>query len=379
MGNLQVKSRRALVLGRGASGEAAAAELRRRGLDVEFADDLALVVASPGVPVKSELQLGCEELKRRGWRLLAVTGSKGKSSVVKVVADALSLAGMKAMPCGNYGRPVCDLVGEEPGWAVVEVSSFQLETTQLAGDTFEASAVLNVQEEHLDRHGDISVYGALKHRLASMSKVCFEGWEAKSSAELEGCACFAGFGELTAGSYFDNDVLRSNGACAVALMRAAGLSDAQIRRSFESFEPLPHRFQLVAEIDGVRYVDDSKATSVAALVAGVSMCKGSSVRLIAGGLPKGDDPKNALPILTERGKKVYLMGQCAEVFCAAWSKAVDCKVCGTLERAVADAMRDAARGETVLLSPGAASFDQFSSFGERGEAFASLVKKGKKE
>ena len=145
---------KALVLGRGVSGKAAAAELQRRGFDVDFAEGYSLVVASPGVPVKSELQLGCEELKRRGWKLLAVTGSKGKSSVVKVVADALNLAGRKAVPCGNYGRPVCDLIGEEPGWAVVEVSSFQLETTALANDTFEAAVVLNVQEDHLDRlHG----------------------------------------------------------------------------------------------------------------------------------------------------------------------------------------------------------------------------------
>lgn len=376
---MQCKTRRALVLGRGSSGEAAAAELRRRGYSVEFAEDLSLVVASPGVPVKSELQLGCEELLRRGWKMLAVTGSKGKSSVVKVVADTLNLAGMKAVPCGNYGRPVCDLVGEEPGWAVVEVSSFQLETTQLAAGTFEAAVVLNVQEEHLDRHGDVSVYCSLKRRLASMSKACFEGWEAKSSEKLGAVEGLAGFDALIAGSYFDNDILRANGAYAVALMRAAGLGDVQIRRGFESFKPLPHRFQTIAEIDGVRYVDDSKATSIAALVAGVTMCGASPVRLIAGGLPKGDDPKNALTILTERGKKVYLIGQSAEVFSSAWSGAVDCEVCGTLERAVEFAMRDAAKGETVLLSPGAASFDQFASFGERGEVFASLVKKGKKE
>ena len=357
-------SRRALVVGRGASGEAAAAELRRRGFSVEFAEDLALVVASPGVPVKSELQLGCEELKRRGWKLLAVTGSKGKSSVVKVVADAINLAGARAVPCGNYGRPVCDLIGEEPGWAVVEVSSFQLETTQLAGDTFEAAAVLNVQEDHLDRHGDITVYHSLKHRLASMAKEWFEGFER-----------FEGFEGLIEGSYFDNAVLRANGAYAVALMRAAGLGDEAIRRAFKSFDPLPHRFQLVGEFGGVRCVDDSKATSIAALVAGVAMCEGSPVRLVAGGLLKGDDPKNAVPVLTERVKKVYLIGQGAETLFNAWSGAVDCEVCGTLERAVEAAMRDAARGETVLLSPGAASFDQFQSFGKRGEAFAGLVKK----
>ena len=356
-------SSRALVLGRGASGEAAAAELRRRGYSVDFADDLALVVASPGVPVKSELQLGCEELRRRGWRLLAVTGSKGKSSVVKIVADAINLAGGRAVPCGNYGRPVCDLVGEEPGWAVVEVSSFQLETTALADDTFEAAAILNVQEDHLDRHGDVSVYRSLKRRLASMTRRCFESPLA-----------VAGVDALTEGSYFDTGVLRANGAYAVALMRAAGLDDAQIRRAFETFEPLPHRFQLVGEFGGVRYVDDSKATSMAALAAGVSMA-GGNVRLIAGGLLKGDDPKVALPVLTGRVKKVYLIGQGAETLFNAWTGAADCEVCGTLERAVDGAMRDAARGETVLLSPGAASFDQFQSFGERGDAFAGLVKK----
>lgn len=365
-----------LVLGRGSSGKSAAKLLRAEGREAAFVEGYGLVVASPGIKVVSELQLGCEELKRRGWKLLAVTGSKGKSSVVKVVADALSLAGRKAVPCGNYGRPVCDLVGEEPGWAVVEVSSFQLETTALANDTFEASVVLNVQEEHLDRHGSMSVYYELKHRLAAMSRLHMEGWGCQSPEELESSyELFRGFMALIAGSYFDNPVLRENGAYAVALMRVAGLDDAQIRRGFEGFMPLPHRFQTVAEIGGVRYVDDSKATSIAALIAGVAMCGPSPVRLIAGGLPKGDDPKYALPILTERGKKVYLIGQSAEMFSAAWGDAVDCEVCGTLERAVESAMRDAVSGETVLLSPGAASFDQFGNFGERGDAFADLVKK----
>jgi UDP-N-acetylmuramoylalanine--D-glutamate ligase len=356
---------RYLVLGSGRSGKAAAALLEASGREVVFADDFSGVVVSPGVPVKSELQFGCEELKRRGWRLLAVTGSKGKSSVVKVVADALSLAGMKAVPCGNYGRPVCDLVGEEPGWAVVEVSSFQLETTALAGDTFEAAAVLNVQEDHLDRHGSVSVYRSLKLRLSEMAKAFY------CERAPENCD------SLIAGSYFDNDVLRANGAHAVALMRAAGLSDAQIRRGFEAFVPLPHRFQTVAELDGVRFVDDSKATSVAALAAGVSMCAppdARNVRLIAGGRPKGDDPAFALPALTKRVRKVYLIGECAESFGAAWRSVVECEMCGTIDRAVAAAVRDAEKGDVVLLSPGAASFDQFGGFGERGDVFAGLVK-----
>ena len=357
---------RYLVLGRGKSGEAAAALLRERGDEVVFSEGWDGVIASPGIPVKSELQLGCEALKRLGWKLLAVTGSKGKSSVVKVVSDAFILAGIKAVPCGNYGRPVSDLIGEEPGWAVVEVSSFQLETTALANDTFEAAAVLNVQEEHLDGHGDMSVYFALKHLLEGMAKTFYGS--VRESPDTKA---------LIAGSYFDNDILRENGAYAVALMRVAGLDDGEIRRGFENFKPLPHRFQTVAEIGGVRYVDDSKATSIAALVAGVAMCGASPVRLIAGGLPKGDDPKSALPILTNRAKKVYLIGKCAESFAAAWKPSIECEVCATMEKAVAAAKRDAVEGETVLLSPGAASFDQFSNFGERGDVFAALANKRK--
>ena len=353
---------KALVLGQGKSGKAAADALRRRGFSVDFADGYDLVVASPGVPVKSELQLGCEALKARGWRLLAVTGSKGKSSVVKLVADAINLAGGRAIPCGNYGRPVCDLIGEEPaGWAVVEVSSFQLETTSLASDTFEAAVVLNLQEDHLNRHGSLSVYHGLKKKLLGFSKSGAIG--AAPSKTTAG---------LIQGSYFDNEILRENGAAAVFLMRAAGLDDAAIRRAFLAFEPLPHRFQKVAEKDGVAFVDDSKATSMAALVAGVKMCAGP-VRLIAGGLPKGDDPKIASSILTNKVKKVYLIGQCAETLFSAWSNVVDCEVCGTLERAVGKAKREAAKGETVLLSPGTASFDQFKSFEERGDAFAQLI------
>ena len=366
---------KALVLGKGKSGTSAAALLKAQGYEVDFADGYSCVVVSPGVPAKSELQLGCEELKRRGWKLLAVTGSKGKSSVVKLVADALG-----GIPCGNYGRPVTDLIGETPGWAVVEVSSFQLETTTLAPDTFVAAAILNLQEDHLDRHGSLEVYHGLKRKLLTMAKSGFcEGGEVSSA-------------QLWKGSYFDNEVLAGNAAAAVALMRLAGLGDAQIAAAFAAFKPLPHRMNLVAVRSGVRYIDDSKATSLAALEAGVKMSwPGPSglrklvakfgfpwrrrVLLIAGGLPKGDDPKTALATLTERVKKVYLIGQSAEAFFAAWNGAVDCEICGTMERAMEAARREAEKGETVLLSPGTASFDQFQSYGERGDVFARLVKK----
>ena len=401
---------RALVLGCGRSGKAAEALLKTQGVEtVVLADDARdriegegfdFAVVSPGIalthpwiveakrrgiPLKSELQLGCEELKRQGWKLLAVTGSKGKSSVVKVVADAINLEGMRAVACGNYGTPVCEVAVEdlrrETGdraerWAVVEVSSFMMETTDLPADTFEAAAILNLQADHLDRHGSVEVYHGLKCKLLTMAKAGYCGDETFPPQD--------GVTTLWTGSYFDNEILAGNAAMAVELMRVAGLDDAVIAKAFREFAPLPHRMNLVAEADGIRYVDDSKATSLAALIAGVKMASSdnrtieqSNIRtilLVAGGLPKGDDPKMALSTLTERVKKVYLIGQSAEAFFAAWSDAVDCEICGTMEEAVEKAKREAEKGETVLLSPGTASFDQFKSYGERGDVFARLVK-----
>jgi len=195
-------AKKALMLGKGKSGEASATLLRSCGYDVDFADGYDLVVASPGLPVKSELQLGCEELRRSGWKLLAVTGSKGKSSVVKLVADALG-----GVPCGNYGTPVTALVQPstfnlQPStsrWAVVEASSFQLETTNLPPETFEAAAILNLQEDHLDRHGSVEAYHALKRRLLTMTRRPID------ASTLPSLAPFA---SLLSGSYFDNPVLR---------------------------------------------------------------------------------------------------------------------------------------------------------------------------
>ena len=379
----------ALVFGNGRSGRAAAELLRREGAHVVVLDgDDAwpggawdVCVTSPGIPldhpwkvaaraaggkVISELQLGASRWK---GRTLAVTGSKGKSSVVKLIADTLNLAGVPAVPCGNYGTPLCEVVNRRgdgaDAWAVVEVSSFQMETT----DDFhpDAAAILNLQEDHLDRHGSAEAYHALKRKLLAGARQAFDE-SALQGLALDGAASLA----LLRGSYFDNEILRVNGLIAVALLRVAGLDDAQIAAGFRAFEPLPHRMQLVAERDGVRYVDDSKATSLAALDAGVAMC-GGPVRLIAGGLAKGDNPKTVIPRLRSAVKKVYLIGRCADQFLSAWREAVPCEACGTLDRAVEAARRDAVAGETVLLSPGAASFDQFDSYGVRGDAFASFV------
>ena len=417
----------AVVLGNGRSGKAAAALLRRDGWRVRIIDGdepwpdggCDLCVTSPGVPldhpwqkaaraagvpVISELQLGAERYRAMGSRMLAVTGSKGKSSVVKLVADALG-----GIPCGNYGTPLCEVAlnalsaaDRQPSSAVVEVSSFQMETTDLPPDTFVAAAILNLQEDHLDRHGSVETYHALKRKLLDFASVKIMGTGPGimgTDPEIAGDDL-----SLFAKSYFDNPILRDNGLCAVALMRAAGLDEEAIKAAFARFEPLPHRMQTIGTFNGVTWIDDSKATSIAALVAGVTMAafrfsgsvpnmpegsvpnmpegsvpitpQGSvpKVRLIAGGLPKGDDPEIAVDCLARWVRKVYLIGQCASELEAAWRDVVPCEICGTIERAVESARRDAEIGDRVLLSPGTASFDQFKSYGERGDRFAACLK-----
>ena len=402
---------RAIVLGAGVSGKAAAELLRREGAAVTVLDGADrwpaeacdLVVASPGVPIGhpwqaaaraqgvrviSELQLGAERWRAAGGRMLAVTGSKGKSSVVKFVADTLNLAGVPAVPCGNYGSPLCAEFLARAGtaplpWAVVEVSSFQMETTSLPGDAFVAATLLNLQDDHLDRHGSRAVYHRLKRQLLACAMQAFD-FSAVTATDVT-----AADRALLAGCYFDNPVLLPNGAAAVALLRVAGLADAAVGAGAAAFVPLPHRMSFVCTRDGVRYIDDSKATSIAAMCAGIRIITASEplrgassaprCRLIAGGLGKGDNPENAIPLLQSGVKKVYLIGCCAQQLCEAWSGTVPCEMCGTLENAVAAARRDAVPGEAVLLSPGAASFDQFKSYTERGEAFAAFAKQGTKK
>jgi UDP-N-acetylmuramoylalanine--D-glutamate ligase len=323
--------------------------------------------------------------------MLAVTGSKGKSSVVKLVADALD-----GVPCGNYGKPLCAVCMETSAshlkWAVVEVSSFQMETTRLPPETFEAAAVLNLQEDHLDRHGSVAVYHGLKRKLLDFARVKIMGTDPKIMGTDPNRTVGTDPDDrrmdlsLFSKSYFDNPILRDNGLCAVSLLRAAGVSNETIRAAFSRFEPLPHRMQTVGVFDGVTWIDDSKATSIAALVAGVTMAasrfsgsvpkihQGSvpKIHLIAGGLPKGDDPRVANASLARWVKRVYLIGQSASLLEAAWKDVVSCVRCGTLEQAVDAATSAADAGECLLLSPGAASFDQFKSYGERGDRFASL-------
>ena len=351
-----------------------------------------------GLPMISEMELGfCY------WpgKVLAVTGSKGKSSVVKFCADTLNRAGVSASPAGNYGVPISRLALEQPRlvWAVTEVSSFQMEHTQTFSP--DIAILLNLQADHLDRHADMAEYKGLKLKLFSAMRpggvallpagVDDEGRVPEGVRRLRFGADASGdwvyddhevTGMFENGlckvslktSWFDNEILGLAAAAAVAALRYAGMSDSQIRQGLVAFQPLEHRVQLVGKSKrGVCFVDDSKATSLSATAAALKMVK-KPVRLIAGGILKEDDLETIKELLTRTTKKVYLIGQCSDKLGQAWAASVPCEQCGTLEKAVDAAVRDAQTGETVLLSPGTASFDQFQSYRERGERFTARVR-----
>jgi UDP-N-acetylmuramoylalanine--D-glutamate ligase len=352
--------------------------------------------AERGIPVVGEMELGYAFWR---GRILAVTGSKGKTSVVKLCADALTAAGQRATPAGNYGIPLSTCVLDQPGlpWAVVEVSSFQLE--HVVAFRPDVAVLLNIQADHLDRHHAMAVYTQLKYRLFArqaagdvalipaglavpagvlppevavqtfgVDRADWHYTPGKIGSGVAGAPGEIGF----AGTWFDNPVLGEAAAAITGALYACGLSTSQIESGLAAFKPLPHRMQCVGVHHGVTYIDDSKATSLTALGAALRM-RSEPIRLIAGGRLKETDLEPVKELLTKRVKKVYLIGESTKPLQDAWSSVVECVACGDLTAAVATAAREAVCGDAVLLSPGCASFDQFDGYKQRGEYFTRLV------
>ena len=435
--SLDVEKPRCLVLGAGKSGLAAIRVLKAIRADVALVDShplkdgaphgcdlfapcetlpnghFDLCVASPAIPMSHTWLAQCAkraipvvsemELGYAFWqgKILAITGSKGKSSIVKLCAETLTAAGHRAIPCGNYGTPLCDVALDDADaeWAVAETSSFQLEHTVAFRP--DAAILLNIQADHLDRHSSMEEYARMKFRLFERQDaecaaflpedldtfgqpipknvpVYFFGtsstanWRYKPGRVVgsidgrEVCVDFAG-------TWFDNSVLGIAAASTVGALSFCGLTSDEITSGLVSFQPLQHRMQHVADREGVLFVDDSKATSLTATAAALSMVS-RPIRLIAGGRLKEKNLTFIKVLLTKRAKKVYLIGECENALFASWHDAVACVECHTLENAVRAAAADSVAGDVVLLSPGCASFDQFVSYGKRGERFASLAK-----
>jgi UDP-N-acetylmuramoylalanine--D-glutamate ligase len=349
---------------------------------------IAAYYATSSFPVVSELELGASRFR---GKIIAVTGSNGKSSVVKAVSEILTAAGHPAVACGNCGPPVCDAVLDNPGaeWLVVEASSFQLETTRAFRPAI--AAVLNIVPNHLDRHKKFETYVTCKMGIFALQR------EGDTSILPDGPlvqrllerARWAGacipFSENTpipdiSGSYFDRGPLRASAAAIFAILRAAGIDDdAFVADRLRRFVPLPHRSTPAGREGPVRYVDDSKATDLAAVAGSVAMQAPDPVWLLAGGRLKETQLAAVLHGLRDRVRKAYLYGEAAEALAAAWSPELPCATFPGLEDAAeaarADALASGLPSCCVLLAPGCTSYDQYRSYGERGDHFQAWARK----
>ncbi|HEV7133089.1 MAG TPA: UDP-N-acetylmuramoyl-L-alanine--D-glutamate ligase [Gaiellaceae bacterium] len=401
--------RRALVVGLARSGRAAALALARRGVEVLAADaspdadpgrlaeagveirlgteeesllqGVELVIKSPGVPGSSPLAAGARtrgvpvwsevELGYRllpGNPLVGVTGTNGKTTTTELLGAILRAAGRRVEVAGNVGRALTDVAEEvEPGTSIVcELSSFQLEDVQtLACDV---AVLLNLEPDHLDRHGTFEAYRDAKLRI-------FERAHAKvvpRGSGLDGIE-FAGDDPLPAEPLIPGAHNRENAAAATAAARAVGVDDAAIAQALRTFTGVPHRLELVRELHGVRYVNDSKATNTAAARRGVAAYD-APIRLILGGSLKGEDFAPFASGLPPTVRSIYLVGEASDELAAALDAAGRAYVrAGDLAHAVTHAHADAESGDVVLLSPACASFDQFDNFEQRGDVFRRLV------
>ena len=372
-----------LVLGLARSGQAAVAALGRRGVEVVAADrtlgndgDLSLLdgvglmVKSPGVPpeaplvaearrrevpIWSEVELGYRLVRPR---LVGVTGTNGKTTTTELLGAMLD-----APTAGNVGRALTGLDGQvEPGTLVVcELSSFQLEDVhELA---CEVAVLLNLEPDHLDRYAGFDEYRAAKLRI-------FERARAKvvpKGSGLDGIE-FSADDDLPAEPLIRGAHNRENAAAATAAAHALGVPDVRIAQALRSFPGVPHRLEPVGEVNGVRYVNDSKATNVAAALRALAAYEDEPVHLILGGSRKGEDFTPLARALGANVKSVHLIGETASELAAAIPQAH-----GDGDLAAAVAHIEAEPGDVVLLSPACASYDQYANFEERGEEFRRLV------
>lgn len=375
-------------------------------------DAFDLVVTSPGIPANHPWILTAQqrsltllselELASTIWQgeLWAITGSKGKSSVVKCLTDTLNHNQYTAVAAGNYGTPLSEYCLSFPNAgqgviAVVEVSSFQLEFTHTFAPRY--AAILNLQPDHLDRHKTLENYFAIKCKIfqaQSRAKGCVAFLPPElSSKKIPDDVAIEWFGEgsnvdweytpegiqTTMGmvrlvGYFNNQVLGHAAALITAILSHHGLSPKAITDGFAQFTSLPHRVQTIGEKRGVRFINDSKGTSLSATQAALKMC-GPKIHLIAGGLLKENDLTFLAGELQQFAKAAYIIGKEPQRLQRVWASLLPTYACGAMEEAVQQAFAAAQPGDVILLSPGAASFDQYSGMAARGEHFKACFEK----
>jgi UDP-N-acetylmuramoylalanine--D-glutamate ligase len=382
---------RVLVYGLARSGEAAAKRLVEQGDevvrvdrslgnedDVSLLDGVELLLKSPGVPgerplvvearnrgipVWSELELGWRLLAPYGTRFVAVTGTNGKSTTAELLGAIFRAAGRDVAVAGNIGTPLSSL--RPASWVVCEVSSFQLEDVHEF--SCEVGVLLNLEPDHLDRHGTFEAYRAAKLRIVDLAETAV----VPRGFGVSGIE-FSADDPLPAEPLIRGAHNRENAAAATAAARAAGIEDRAIAEALRTFPGIPHRLEPVGEVGGVRYVNDSKATNVAAARRALAAYADEPVHLILGGSLKGESFAPLAAAIGSNVRSVHLLGQAAAELEAAlpMTSAHDDE---TLARAVAHAAQAAEPGSVVLLSPACASYDQYENFERRGDDFKRLV------
>jgi UDP-N-acetylmuramoylalanine--D-glutamate ligase len=388
-------------------------ELGVHSRDIFLAQDL--IVVSPGVPARlpplelaraqgipvwSEVELAWRFLR---GKLVAITGSNGKTTTTSLVAHILQTAGMETLVGGNIGVPLLDLVqaSTESSVTVAEISSFQLETIEEFRP--EVGVLLNLTPDHLDRHESFEAYAAAKMRLFEnqldsdaavlnaddpeiTKRVPSRGhvyWFSRQKRAAEGAFVRdgdiifrAGGSEAIVARRCDialrgeHNLENVLAACAAAFL--AGAPAAAIANGVKTFRAVEHRLEFVAEVGGVQFYNDSKATNVDATLKAVEAFPGPLL-VILGGKDKGSPYTPLIEPLRERARLAILIGAAAEKIAADLGDAVAVERAGTLERAVKLALERAQPGDVVLLAPACSSFDQFENYEQRGRVFKELV------
>jgi len=349
--NAETQEGKCIVVGFGVSGDAAVRLCRRMGMGVEQVDDGTsgvkigredLVVVSPGVPPSSRLYgeamgVGAEVISevelalRYGGekRYVGITGTNGKTTATLKYVHALNCSGIKAIACGNVGRPLSDAVLEKAEVYVVELSSFQLERT--FSKKFEMSAILNVTPDHLDRYESFEEYKKAKLRLV----------------------------ELTRGKcWMDQEIPLS----------ALGVKEEALK----GFIKPPHRLEFCGRKGEVDFYNDSKSTNVESTIYAISELDGP-IYLIAGGVDKGLDFSKWIEAFRGKVEAIFIIGESSDKIASILTPHYSTYPCVSLEKAVAKAKSLCSKG-AILLSPGCSSFDQFKNYEDRGTQFKHFIK-----
>ena len=432
---MKLEGTKVVVVGMARSGVAAAELLREKGARVRAVDQNPGAIGGPSIPVESQTPEAFEgaelivlspgvpadldqldQAKQRGvpvigdlelasWFLkgdvIGITGANGKTTTTALAGHILQSCGIPAQVGGNIGTPPASMVNtsREGQWNVLELSSFQLETTT----TFRAriGAALNVTPDHLDRHGTFERYAEAKARLFVNQRA---GDFRVLNADDETCRSFAHRGhattvwfsssrEVSPGVYLKDSTIYADGQAlmpasevplrgvhnientmaAAAMTRLAGATLPQIRSAVKTFPGVEHRLEFVRALDGVEWFNDSKATNVDATLKAIAAFPGR-LWAILGGKDKGGDYSALEAPLKEKARGVFLIGAAAGKIAAQLTGGIPLIACGTLQRAVAEARARASAGDVVLLAPACASFDQFENFEHRGREFKRLVR-----